>query len=201
VDPVAPLIERGALAALNHLLQQQPWAAERLRAFAGQGVEFRCPPFPDLRLRIADTGLLDSAQAETASTLVVKLTPGTLPFLFARDETARKQIEIEGSADLASTVDTLFRHLGWDFEEDLSRVFGDIVAHRLAAGGRAIAAWQREAALRLAENLVEYWTEEQPLLARPTEVEHFCRDVDTLRDDVARIEKRIERLSGSGRNR
>ncbi len=195
------MIERGAVAALNHLLEQQPWAAERLRPFAGQAVEFRCPPFPDLRLRVTDTGLLDRAQAETVSALVVKLTPGTLPFLLARDETARKQVEIEGSADLASAVDHLFRNLNWDFEEDLSKVFGDIVAHRLASGGRAFAAWQRETALRLAENLVEYWTEEQPLLARPDDVEHFCREVDTLRDDVARIEKRIERLSGSSKDR
>jgi ubiquinone biosynthesis protein UbiJ len=195
------MIERGALAALNHLLQQQPWAAERLRAFAGQVVEFRCPPFPDLRLAITDAGLLDRAPAEAASALVVKLTPGALPFLLARDETARKQIEIEGSADLASVVDQLFRDLSWDFEEDLSKVFGDVVAHRLAAGTRAFAAWQREAVLRLAENLAEYWTEEQPLLARPSDVEAFCRGVDTLRDDVARLDKRIEHLSASRKGR
>jgi len=39
-------------------------------------------------------------------------------------------------------------------------VFGDLVAHRLASGGRAFAACSGEAALRLAENLVEYWTED-----------------------------------------
>ena len=195
------MIERSALAALNHLLEQQPWAAERLRPFAGQAVEFRCPPFPDLRFAITDNGLLDRAQAETASALVVKLTPGTLPFLLARDETARKRVEIEGSADLAGAVDYLFRHLIWDFEEDLSRVFGDIVAHRLASSGKALAAWQRDTALRLAESLAEYWTEEQPLLARPADVENFCGSVETLRDDVARLEKRIQHLSGPGKYR
>jgi ubiquinone biosynthesis protein UbiJ len=192
------MIERGAVAGLNHLLAQQPWAAERLRTFAGQSVEFRCPPFPDLRLRILDDGLLDPARGEAASTLVVKLKPGALPFLLARDEAALKEVEIEGSADLASTVQYLFRHLFWDLEEDLSRFFGDILAHRLVSQGKAFAAWQREAATRLAENLVEYWTEEQPLLARPADVEKFCRDVDTLRDDAARLEKRIERLAGPG---
>jgi len=152
-------------------------------------------------LRITDNGLLGRALVETASALVVKIAPGALPFLLARDETARKQVEIEGSADLASAVDHLFRNLTWDFEEDLSKVFGDIIAHRLASSGRALAAWQRDAALRLAENLVEYWTEEQPLLARPADVDNFCRNVDTLRDDVARIEKRIEHLSASGKRR
>src|SRR5260221_14653579 len=179
------MIERGALAALNHLLQQQPWAPERLRAFAGQWVEFRCPPFPDLRLAITDGGLLDRAPAEAASALVVKLTPGALPFLLARDETARKQVEIEGSADLASAVDTLFRHLSWDFEEDLSKLFGDIVAHRLAAGGPTGAAWQREAVLRLAENLAQYWDQEQPPLARPGARGGFFRRVGPPRVDLA----------------
>jgi ubiquinone biosynthesis protein UbiJ len=195
------MIERGAVAGLNHLLMQQPWAAERLKPFAGQAVEFRCPPFPGLRLRITDEGLVDRARVEAASTLVVKLTPGALPLLLARDEDARKQVEIEGSADLASAVDHLFRNLTWDVEEDLSRVFGDIVAHRLASGGRAFAAWQREAVLRLAENLAEYWTEEQPLLARPADMVSFCRNVDTLRNDLARIEKRIEQLSVSAKDR
>jgi ubiquinone biosynthesis protein UbiJ len=193
------MIERGALAGLNHLLQQQPRAAERLKTFAGQIVEFRCPPFPDLLLRIQDGGLLDRAPEEASSALVVKLKPGALPLLFARDEAALKEVEVEGSANLASTVQYLFRHLVWDIEEDLSGFFGDVLAHRLVSRGKAFAGWQREAATRLAENLVEYWTEEQPLLARPADVEKFCRDVDTLRDDAARLEKRIERLQGTGK--
>ena len=98
-------------------------------------------------------------------------------------------------------MDYLFRHLSWDFEEDLSGVFGDIVAHRLASAGKAFVAWQRDAALRLAESLAEYWTEEQPLLARPTDVESFCRDVDALRDDVARLEKRVAYLSHPRKDR
>jgi ubiquinone biosynthesis protein UbiJ len=188
------MLERGAAAGLNHLLAQQPWAVERLKAFAGQCVEFRCPPFPNLRLAILDTGFLEQAPADATSALVVKLEPAALPLVLARDESALKDVEVEGSAELASTVQYLSRHLVWDIEEDLSRFFGDIVAHRLVSGGKAFAAWQRDAATRLAENLVEYWTEEQPLLARPADVGKFCRDVDTLRDDAARLEKRIERL-------
>jgi len=186
--------ERGAAAGLNHLLAQQPWAAERLKAFAGQCVEFRCPPFPNLRLAILDTGFTEQARADAESALVVKLSPGALPLVLARDEAALKEIEVEGSAELASAIQYLFRHVVWDIEEDLSRFFGDIVAHRLVSGGKAFVAWQRDAATRLAENWVEYWTEEQPLLARPADVEKFCREVDTLRDDAARLEKRIERL-------
>jgi len=193
------MLERGAVAGLNHLLSQQSWASERLKPFAGKGLEVRCPPFPELRLTITDKGLLDRAQGEAPGALVVKLKPGVLPLLLARDEAARGQIEIEGSADLAGAVDYLVRNLSWDFEEDLSAVFGDVLAHRLAAGGRAFAAWQREALVRLAENLAEYWTEERPLLARPGDAEKFRRDVDALREEVARLETRIERLGSAAK--
>ncbi|MNC94507.1 hypothetical protein D3C83_113790 [compost metagenome] len=46
----------------------------------------------------------------------------------------------------------------------------------------------------LARSFAEYWTEEQPLIARAQDVEHFNRNVDQLRDDLARLEKRIESL-------
>jgi len=171
-----------------------------LRPFAGQSVEIQCPPFPDLRLAILENGLLDRAPGGGTSALVVKLKPGALPLLLARDQGARGRVEIVGSADLAAAVDDLFRKLEWDFEEDLSTVFGDVLAHRLASGGKAVAAWQREALLRLAENLAEYWTEEQPLLVRPGDAEKFRRDAAALQEGVARLEKRIERLEYSGKN-
>lgn len=193
------MFERGAAAGLNHLLAQQPWAAERLKAFAGQCAEFRCPPFPDLRFAILESGLVQEAPEDAASALVVKLTPSTLPLVLARDEAALKKIEIEGSAELANAVQHLFRNLAWDIEEDLSRLFPDVVAHRLAEGGRAFAAWQVEAATRLAENLAEYLTEEQPLLARPADLDKFSREADALREDAARLEKRIVRLESTRR--
>ena len=61
--------------------------------------------------------------------------------------------------------------------------------------GRRFAAWNREAAEKLAQNFAEYWIEEQPLLARPADVRQFLTDADQLRDDLARLEKRIEILT------
>jgi len=193
------MIERGAVAALNHLLSQQAFAQERLRAFAGQGVEVRCPPFPELRLLITERGLVERAPRDAASALVVKLKAGALPLLLLGDASARGQIAIEGSADLAGAVDDLFRKVRWDFEEDLSRAFGDVVAHRLASGGRDLAEWQRDALQRLAENLAEYWVEEQPLLVRPADAEKLSRDSGALADEVTRLESRIARLERATR--
>jgi ubiquinone biosynthesis accessory factor UbiJ len=189
------MLGRGATAALNHVLAQHPWAQSRLAAFAGRSVALRCPPLPDLDFRILESGLLGPSPDASSPDLTVTLPPSALPLLLARDEAALKAVAVEGSAELAETVRSLFVHLSWDVEEDLAKVFGDAVAHRLAAGGGAFLRWQRDAALRLGENLAEYWQEEQPVLARPDDVAAFCRDVDALRDDVARLEKRLELLA------
>jgi ubiquinone biosynthesis protein UbiJ len=183
------------ILALNHLLNAEVWARAKLKPYAGQCVEFRASPLPALRLDVLDSGLLANAAQDAVPNLVVTIGPGALPALFRGEDALLREIGIEGNADLTGAVQFLFRHLRWDIEEDLSRVFGDALAHRMVEGSRRFAAWNREAAERLAQNLAEYWIEEQPLLAPPTGVRQFLSDVDQLRDDLARLEKRIEALT------
>src|SRR5690349_148158 len=157
--------DRAAAAALNHVLAQNPWACARLAPFAGCAVALRCPPFPELRLRILDSGRVAPAGADgggnesvdESAALTATLAPAALPLLAARDERALRQVAIEGSAELAETVRSLFVNLSWDAEEDLSKLLGDALAHRVAQGGEAFLRWQREAATRLGENLAEYF--------------------------------------------
>jgi len=196
------MITRAAIAAINHLLAREAWARNRLLPFAGRNVAFQLLPLPDLHVRILDSGMLVASEPAAVFDLTLKIPPGALPRLLARDEAASRSVAMEGDAELARTVELLFRHLRWEVEEDLSQVVGDVAARRIGEGGRAFAAWQRDAAERLARNFAEYWTEENPLLARPGEVRGFGAEVNALRDDVERLEKRIERLarsvSGSG---
>jgi len=195
------MIAAPAIAAINHLLAREEWARERLAPFAGRSVEFRLPPLPDLRLAILDTGLVGAAEGALPSDLVVRIPPASLPRILARNDAAVREIAIDGDTELAGAVDFLFRHLRWDAEEDLSRAVGDVPAHRIAETGRALAAWQKEAGERLARNFAEYFTEEDALLARPADVRRFGADVDALRDDVERLEKRIARLLERGGSR
>jgi ubiquinone biosynthesis protein UbiJ len=102
---------------------------------------------------------------------------------------------IEGSAEFAEALGFVIRNLRWDAEEDLSRVVGDVAAHRLVKGSRELATRQQQAAQNFAANLAEYFTEEQPLIARQADIATFSADIDRLRDDVARLEKRLQRLA------
>lgn len=189
------MLPHPGIYALNHLLGAEAWARDKLKPYAGQCVEFRSPPLPALRLDILDSGLLRAAVEDAAPTLVVSIGPAALPASLRGEDALMREIDIEGNADLAGTVQYLFRHLRWDIAEDLSRVFGDVLAQRMVTEGRRFAAWNRETAEKLAQNFAEYWIEEQPLLARPGEVRQFLADADQLRDDLARLEKRIETLT------
>ena len=182
-----------AAAAVNHVLRSAPLARERLARHAGRTVGFRIGPL-EPAFTIQTTGEVTPALRDAPRDLDVRISPFLLPRLMAREESAWRDVEMTGDMELAQEVSFIARNVSWDVEEDLSRVVGDIAAHRIVSGARAFDAWARDAALRTAQGASEYWTEESPLIASRVKVESFVRDVSELRDAVDRLEKRIERL-------
>ena len=181
---------------LNHLLEGEDWARLRLAPFAGETVELRAPPLPTLRLRILPGGTVAAGEAagEVDAGLVMTLKPELLVALARGEEHAMRAVSVEGNAGLAAEVLVLARHLRWDAEEDLARIVGDIAAHRLAEAGRTFAAWHLDAAQRLAAAVADYATEEKQVLARRADLEALGESLARLRDAIARLEKRVERL-------
>jgi ubiquinone biosynthesis accessory factor UbiJ len=187
------MLEPLVVPSMNHVLRGNAWALERLAPLAGKTVRIECVPFV-LALQIRDGGELAPAPADTAPDATIRVSPGAMLRLVANDENAWTEIDIAGDTDLATAVNQVWRNVRWDFEEDLARVFGDIAAHRMAETGRTLKRWGTQSADNLARSLAEYWTEEDPLIARRRDVEQFNAEVDRFRDDVARLEKRIARL-------
>jgi len=180
-------------APINHILRANSWAQAELKAHAGKIVQFDCAPF-ECALGITDAGDVAAVNAEAHPDVTVHLTPGIMLRLAARDVKAWDAIKAEGDAGFAAAIDHVVRNIRWEVEEDLSRIFGDVAAHRMVETGRKLDQWGRQSTAHVARSFAEYWTEEQPLIASKFEVEQFNRDVDTLRDDVARLEKRVARL-------
>lgn len=193
MEGVSTLLPHPATAALNHVLRTAPLAMERLRKHAGRTAAFHVGPV-SLAFTVQTTGEVTAAVPGASRDLEVRISPFLLPRLAAGEEAAYREIEMQGDMELAHEVSFLARHLSWDYEEDLSRVIGDIAAHRVAEGARGLARWTREAGIRTAQGAAEYWTEESPLIASRVKVEGFVRDVAELRDAVERLEKRLERI-------
>ena len=180
-----------ALAALNHLLAGQPWLRERLMPFAGCTVLLEVFPAA-LRASIGADGAFSRSDAEPQAS--IRMSPLTLMRLQMGDERARNEIATAGDGALAATVGGVLRELRWDAEEDLSRIIGDVAAHRLSETAKAAMAWPGAAAASFAGAAAEYLTEEQPLIARKDDLQRWIREVDELREAVDRLDKRLEKL-------
>jgi len=189
------MLDPAATAFVNHLLRGASWARDELKRFSGKTARFDVMPLA-LSLTVLESGEIAPAAADATPAVTIRLTPGLMLRLAARDETAWREVGIAGDTDFASAIHHLVRNLRWDVEEDLSRAFGDIAAHRMAESGRTLHRWGKQAFLNTGRSFAEYWTEEWPLIASARDLDDFNRAVDQLRDDVARLEKRVENLSG-----
>lgn len=182
-----------SLAALNHLLGQADWARAKLVPFAGRRARLAMPPV-QLDLAIREDGYVEAATPGDPPDVTMTL-PADAPL---RALQGQEQIiaaaRVEGNAHLATELSFVLRNLRWDAEEDLSRVVGDIAAHRIVQGAVGVAGWQRQAARNLAENVAEYLVEENPLVARQQDLAAFGGEVAEVRDKLSQLDKRIDAL-------
>jgi ubiquinone biosynthesis protein UbiJ len=189
------MLSAPAAVALNHLLRDAEWARAQLIPFTGRIVRFDVAPLA-VAFVIESDGRLAAAPLESeAAALVQASGPTLVRLVWLRDESARQDVRVTGDTALASALTGVLSAMHWDVEEDLSRVIGDVAAHRVAQAGSSFLAWQGRTATNLAQSLAEYWTEERPVIAGSEAVREFVQAVDVLRDDTERLEKRVERLS------
>ena len=103
-------------------------------------------------------------------------------------------LEFSGDPRRAEEFQQLLAYAKPDLEEELSGIVGDIAAHRIGEVARGVRRWGQEARSTMGANIREYLQEESRDVPSRYEVERFTSSVNTLRDDVDRLEARIKRL-------
>lgn len=184
-----------ALSAMNHVLQQQPASREQMRAYAGRQIRIVVTgPLGDVSsdARIGEDGLF-SVTTQATPAVVLTLKP-TMDALFGVLDSGPRglgpHLKVEGDVMLSAAVGKIAESLRWDYEEDLSRVVGDSVAHRV---GRAVKSL-RERSGGLKERSREAFeraatAREGPLVSQP-EFASLTDEVRRLAGSVARLEAR-----------
>jgi ubiquinone biosynthesis protein UbiJ len=185
---VSALPETALAGLLNHLLSQHSWAMARLRPHVGKTLQLRLP-LNSVVLSIQEDGSL--APAVPDAPVDATLIPNPLAWLTSSDA---RFIPGGEDAALAKELAETLGKMRWDVEEDLSRVLGDIAAHRLASTATGVLEWHRNAAETIARSWAEHWQEENPMLAQPGQVHAFFKEVDELHDRVEQLEKKIRQL-------
>lgn len=125
---------------LNHVLQQESAATERLRRQAGKPLRVQ---WGDFHLCVAPTraGLLErcdpTLQPPELTVSISQTSPAELARrVFSGEKPA---VDIQGDVQFAAEVAWLVDNVRWDVEEDLSRVVGDAAAHTLVGAARQAA--------------------------------------------------------------
>jgi len=189
---------RPAAKILNRNIQESTPARELCAKLAGTVVAVRVSDTALAAYFIVDDEAIDVVAA-TAQDPDVLITGSliTLASLAGQSGTTAIRdgsLDISGDAELAGQFQQLLSFARPDIEEELSGIVGDAAAHRLGEIARGFGRWGREARSTMGANIREYLQEESRDAPSRYEVEKFNTDVSKLRDDVDRIEARLNRL-------
>jgi len=104
-------------------------------------------------------------------------------------------VEIQGDSDTGQQFQDILSAADWDWEEQLSRLTGDVIAHQAGKLARKAAQFIKDSRSTLQQDISEYLQEEARLLPARIELGYFLEEVDQLRADVDRLSARVDRLS------
>jgi ubiquinone biosynthesis protein UbiJ len=137
-------VQHRAVLFLNHVLQQEPEAQQRILRQQGKVVHFEWR-FVTMALVATPAGLLDLAPEGATPELTLTVTQES-PFGLASAALRgdKPAVRIEGDVQLAAEVNWLFDHVRWDVEDDLARVIGDVPAHAIGNAARRASAALRK---------------------------------------------------------
>ena len=185
-------------ATLNRNIADSAAAKNLCNRLQGKSLQINLAGLPFRFTLLADPmGIQIKPDAIDKPDAMLTGTPLSLLNLANRDSTAPIQdraVRIEGNAEVAHAFSELLKTAKPDFEEELSRIVGDVAAHQVGNTARKMFEFGKRAKETLLQNVSEYLQEEGRDVPNKTETDEFLRGVDTLRDGAARLEARINML-------
>jgi len=190
------------LATLEATLNRNIAASSAARALCarlnGKSLRIHLTGLPLQITLLADPmGIQIKPDSDVKADAVLTGSPLSLLNLANQDSTGPIQdraVTVEGHAEVAHAFSELLKTAKPDFEEELSRIVGDVAAHKIGNAARSIVGFGKRAVDTALQNVGEYLREEGRDTPNKTEAEEFIRNVDTLRDDAARFEARLSRF-------
>lgn len=184
--------------AVNRLLQMDVEQGASLAILEGRtvGVDTRLPALL-FYITVADNRVSISSIKPEKVDATLTGTPISLAKLAMSDDPAAifsGDVKISGDAEVGKALAKVLERIEIDWEEELSRYSGDVLAHQVGNAVRGVRAWVGSVLESAQLNTGEYLTEELQVLPVKYELDSFMSDVDELRADAERLEMRVKRL-------
>jgi len=185
-------------AALNAALELDPLTLERLGQLSGSIVAIEFEGLGQriyLRPHAKGLDLMGDYEGEIDTTL-----RGT-PMELYRMSNGRPGeglfgdgVILSGDIDLGQRLQRIVNQIDIDWEERISHLTGDIIAHQLGNSFRTLKSWSEQSNRSLERDISEYLRYETDFLPLDWEVKQFMDGVDEIRSDLDRLEAHINRL-------
>jgi ubiquinone biosynthesis protein UbiJ len=191
------------LAPLQNVLNRNIAASSAARAackrLAGKTLAVHLTTIPQntlLSLFFACDGERMSIAATSDATAAATLSGTPLAYLSlvgAQPESAMRSgsVRIAGDAEVAQAFRDLLMAAQPDFEDELSRLTGDVAAHQLGNLARGALQFGKRVGDTFLQNISEFLQEESRDIVTRIEADEFVEAVDKLRDAVERAEARL----------
>ncbi len=179
---------------LNHILRNESWACKQLQLHEGKTFCIRIPPFAHFKMSVLANGELQSSPENLEADTTLSILPAILPRLIMHDESAYNGINISGDVQFAEDLVTVSKHLKPNFEQVLSKILGDIPAHRITKVGESLFQWHVDLIKNFSDALGEYWQEEHPIIAESKLIKDLFREINELEHGVNQLEHRVNQI-------
>lgn len=189
----------GLEAVLNRYLRLDPDAMARMAALQPRSIAIELTPL-HLTLYVVpgENGIQLRSRLESGPDTVLRGTPLGLAQLGLGSQGGKAlfsgNVVIEGDVETGQAFKAILDEMDIDWEEQLSRLTGDAIAHQLGNTARRAAGALRDGRRTLEQDLGEYLQEELRVLPTRIETENFSADVSRLVMDTDRLTARIRRL-------
>lgn len=178
----------------NRYLRMDPETIDCLSQLQGKVILII---FPDFNLQFYLLPTQNGVQLLNTYAGTVDTTIKTSPFALMRQfkNKDHSEIFIEGDMELGQQIRDLLLQMNVDWEEQLSKITGDVVAHQIGRGFRGLLSWGKQTSHHMQQNVTEYLQEETQLLPSRKELDDFLTAVSFLRNDVERLEATLSLIS------
>lgn len=202
IKEILPLLNQFLVTTVETLINQtlrlDPPSLQALGKLSGKiirielnDIDLNFVLFPD------NQGIIILSDYKGEVDVCIKGAPFTLLRLLLEQETIlvnSPDVTISGKINVAQQLLQILKELDIDWEEQLAKRLGDVFAHKLGTLFRQCQDYTNERMKTLQLNTSEYLQEEIRHLPSYAEIETFLNAVDTLRDDLERLEQRVQRL-------
>jgi len=184
---------------INRYLALDPEMLDKLAQFDGKVIKLEMTGInKSFYMLPSDRGIQVLTEYDGSPDTVLRGSPVSLFKMGLVSNTAsmllKGEVEISGDTRLGHQFKNIFSQMDVDWSEPLADLLGDGLAYQLQQSASKFSRWGKQSVKSVSTSLSEYLQEESRDVLTDTELNIFYEEVDQLRNNVDRLQAKINIL-------